>query len=46
MYKEFKSEGATVRVHGTANLEAVKKATEIFMKGVEDEKRKIKKKTA
>lgn len=44
--KEFKSESAVVRVHGTVNLEAVKKATEIFLKGVEDEKRKIKKETA
>lgn len=46
MYKEFKSEGATVRVHGAVNQEAVRKATEKFMKGVENEKRKIKSKAS
>ena len=46
MYKEFKSEGATVRVFGNPNQEAIKKATVEFMKGVENEKKKNKGKTA
>jgi hypothetical protein len=46
MVREFKDEGATVRVFGKVNEEAVKKATVSFLKGVEDEKRKNKKKTA
>ena len=46
MYREFKSEKATVRVFGTVNEERLKKATENFMKGVENEKKKMEKKTA
>lgn len=45
MVREFKDEKATVRVFGTVNQDVVKKATQNFMKGVENEK-KIKKKTA
>lgn len=40
MYKEFKSEVATVRVFGKPDQEAIKKATIAFMKGVENEKKK------
>lgn len=39
-YKVFKTAEATVRVHGQANLEAVKKAATQFLKGVEADKRK------
>ena len=39
MCKEFKDEVATVRVFGTVNQEAVKRATATFLKGVEHEKR-------
>jgi hypothetical protein len=46
MYREFKTENATVRVFGTVNEERLKKATEVFMKGVEHEKKKLEKKTA
>jgi hypothetical protein len=46
MYREFKDEGATVRVYGNAKQEAVKEATKTFLKGVEDEKKKIKKENA
>ena len=46
MYKEFKDEVATVRVFGKVNQEAVKKATATFLKGVTNEKKKLKEKTA
>lgn len=46
MYKEFKSDVATVRVFGKPNQEAIEKATIAFMKGVENEKKKNKSKTA
>ena len=46
MVKEFKDAGATVRVFGKVNEDAVKKATVLFLKGVENEKRKNKEKTA
>lgn len=46
MYREFKSEKATVRVFGTVNEERLKTATANFMKGVEHEKKKLEKKTA
>ena len=39
--KEFKDERAIVRVFGTVNQEAVKKATEKFLKGVETEKKRL-----
>ena len=39
MCREFKSEKATVRVFGTVNQEALKKATMEFMKGVHNEKK-------
>lgn len=39
MCKEFKDEGATVRVFGKVNQEVVKKATATFLKGVEHEKK-------
>lgn len=38
MVREFKDNNATVRVHGTVNQEAVKKATEKFLREVEKEK--------
>lgn len=40
MYKEFKDEGATVRVFGNINHDSIKKSTELFMKGVEERKEK------
>lgn len=46
MCRVFKDEGATVRVFGSVNQENVKKATEAFLKGVEDEKKRNKKETA
>ena len=46
MCRVFKDDKATVRVYGTVNQETVKKATEKFMRGVEDEKKRIKKETA
>lgn len=46
MYKEFKSEVATVRVFGKPNQERIEKATIEFMKGATNEKKKIKSKTA
>ena len=39
--KEFKSEKATVRVFGAVNQDAIKKATENFLKGVETEKKRL-----
>ena len=40
MCRVFKDDQATVRVFGTVNQEAVKKATERFLKGVENEQKK------
>lgn len=37
---EYKFQNATVRIHGTVDLEGLKKATERFMKKVLIEKRK------
>lgn len=37
---EYKFQNATVRIHGTANLESLKTATERFMKKVLIKKRK------
>ena len=39
--KEFKDEKAIVRVFGTVNQDAVKKATAKFLKGVEAEKKRL-----
>jgi hypothetical protein len=40
MVREFKDEGATVRVFGKVNEDAVKKATVLFLTEVEKEKTK------
>lgn len=44
MCRVFKSEEAIVRVHGTVNQEKLIQATKEFLKGVEDEKKRNKKK--
>lgn len=44
--KEYRTGNAIVRIHGKPNMENIKEATGIFLKGVQNAKKKAKEKTA
>lgn len=44
--KEYRTGNAIVRIHGKPDMENIKEATGIFLKGVQNAREKDKKKTA
>ena len=44
--KEYRTGNAIVRVHGKPDMKNIKEATGIFLKGVQNAKKKAEKKTA